>query len=244
MSGAAESAVIDLESARVAGRVGVGLAVERARLALVDAEGKLEWRVRARLELDGFVVASTAGSVDAVVAGYVDRPDAVVLRTELSPLERPRGLRELCGMTPPVPALVVAVGGGGHAVRRALSAGARAVVRETDVERALVPSLLAMLAGQVCSPAEVGEEFDRPVFSYRERQVLDFVARGLTNQEIAEKLYLAESTVKSHLSTSFRKLGVKSRAQAASLVLDPSARADLGLMPTVDEELSAFAVGA
>ena len=46
------------------------------------------------------------------------------------------------------------------------------------------------------------------------------VAMGFTNGEIARKLYLAESTVKSHLSSIFEKLGVRSRGEAAELVLD------------------------
>ena len=51
--------------------------------------------------------------------------------------------------------------------------------------------------------------------------MLDHVAAGLTNSEIAESLFLSESTVKSHLSSAFAKLGVRSRREAAALVLDP-----------------------
>jgi DNA-binding NarL/FixJ family response regulator len=62
---------------------------------------------------------------------------------------------------------------------------------------------------------------EKPAFSHREKQVLRLVADGLTNSEIAERLFLSESTVKSHLSTAFAKLGVRSRKEAAALVLDP-----------------------
>jgi DNA-binding NarL/FixJ family response regulator len=69
------------------------------------------------------------------------------------------------------------------------------------------------------------------VFSYREKQVLELVLAGLTNGEIAGRLYLSESTVKSHLASSFRKLGVSSRVEAARRVLDPDSGLDLSLQP-------------
>jgi DNA-binding NarL/FixJ family response regulator len=59
------------------------------------------------------------------------------------------------------------------------------------------------------------------VFSHRERQVLALLVRGLGNRQIASHLFLAESTVKSHLSSAFQKLGVRSRKEAAALLMDP-----------------------
>jgi DNA-binding NarL/FixJ family response regulator len=59
------------------------------------------------------------------------------------------------------------------------------------------------------------------VLSHREREILELVATGLTNRQIADRLFVAESTVKSHLSSSLHKLDVRSRAEAAALLLDP-----------------------
>jgi predicted transcriptional regulator len=56
------------------------------------------------------------------------------------------------------------------------------------------------------------------------------VAAGLTNGEIADSLFLSESTVKSHLSSAFAKLGVRSRKEAAALVLDPEQGLGAGLL--------------
>jgi DNA-binding NarL/FixJ family response regulator len=58
-----------------------------------------------------------------------------------------------------------------------------------------------------------------PALSQREKEILALVAAGLTNGQIATRLYLAESTVKTHLSSAFRRLGVRSRREAAALVL-------------------------
>jgi DNA-binding NarL/FixJ family response regulator len=65
--------------------------------------------------------------------------------------------------------------------------------------------------------------------SMREKQVLSMLVMGFTNAEIAAKLFLAESTVKSHLSSSYTKLGVRSRKDAATMILDPVA----GLAPGI-----------
>jgi DNA-binding NarL/FixJ family response regulator len=57
-----------------------------------------------------------------------------------------------------------------------------------------------------------------PALSYREKEVLELAAGGLTNSQIASRLFLAESTVKTHLSSAFRRLGVSSRREAAALM--------------------------
>ncbi len=58
--------------------------------------------------------------------------------------------------------------------------------------------------------------------SPRETDVLDCLARGLTNSEIAAELHLSTSTVKSYLSTAFQKIGASNRTQAAMYVLTTS----------------------
>ena len=57
-----------------------------------------------------------------------------------------------------------------------------------------------------------------PALSHRERQILGLVLAGLSNAQIAERLYLAPSTVKTHISTAYRRLGVHSRREATAAV--------------------------
>ena len=84
-------------------------------------------------------------------------------------------------------------------------------------------------AGLSALPVPLRNALDRPAFSHREREVLRRAIAGKSNSEIAEGMFLAQSTVKSHLSSAYRKLGACGRKEAASLVLDP----DEGLLEVV-----------
>jgi DNA-binding NarL/FixJ family response regulator len=108
----------------------------------------------------------------------------------------------------------------GTGVRRGLDAGADAIVFEGELEWTLAPAVSAVASGQSVVPRTHRASVERPAFSHRERQVLSGVARGLTNAQIAAELYLAESTIKSHLSSAFSKFGVRSRKEAATLFLE------------------------
>jgi DNA-binding NarL/FixJ family response regulator len=108
----------------------------------------------------------------------------------------------------------------GTGVRRALDAGADGVVFDSELEATLAVAVRAVASGQSVVPRKLRASVERPAFSHRERQVLSFVSRGFTNAQIAEQLFLSESTIKSHLSSAFAKFGVRSRKEAAALFLE------------------------
>jgi DNA-binding NarL/FixJ family response regulator len=128
-------------------------------------------------------------------------------------------------------ALIAVVGSDGRraAVRRAMGWGAGAFVTLDRLDEALIPSLGAALTGQLVVPGGRARQPDSQALSVRERQVLALVVMGMTNAEIAAKLFLAESTVKSHLSSAFTKLGVGSRNEATAMILDPDSGVGAGI---------------
>jgi DNA-binding NarL/FixJ family response regulator len=131
-----------------------------------------------------------------------------------------------------------------RAIRDALGAGARGYVAVEHLEERLMPTLRAVCAGQLAIPAEMGHQMGRPRLSPREKQIMAMVVMGFTNREIANKLYLAETTVKSHLSSAFEKLGVRSRQEATALILDSNDGLGTGILKITEERSeSAFAVG-
>ena len=107
-----------------------------------------------------------------------------------------------------------------RAVRRLLDVGIDGVVFADELEEALAPTVAAVFAGQMVVPREMRQAIQKPSLSTRERQILAMVMIGLTNQEIGARMFLAESTVKSHLSSAYTKLGVRSRSEAVAVITD------------------------
>lgn len=199
-------------------------------MALVAGHEVTRRRASAVLAREGIQVEAVAATVSQLAAAQdAGGVSAVVFACDATALERPSELELLRLVLPSAHVLVVCPGEDRRAVRAALAAGADAYVDEAALDMALPAALQAVASGQVCVPRAVRDVLGRPALSHREKQVLQLVSRGCTNGEIAARLFLAESTVKSHLSSSFRKLGVSSRTEAAAVVLDPDSGVELSL---------------
>jgi DNA-binding NarL/FixJ family response regulator len=108
-----------------------------------------------------------------------------------------------------------------RSARELLGAGIEGLVLSETMDASLVLGVQGALTGQLSLPAELREHLARPRLSAREKQILAMVVMGFTNADVATKLFISESTVKSHLATAFVKLGVRSRTEASALILDP-----------------------
>jgi DNA-binding NarL/FixJ family response regulator len=153
-----------------------------------------------------------------------DPPDALVLAGNPRRPELLAALRRARRQAPESRIVIVATGDDQSSLlaRSALNAGADAFVPPGAADGALAAAVHAVLAGMVCVPREARRLVAKPTFSHREKEVLALVVAGLSNREIAGRLFLAESTVKSHLISAFAKLGVRSRKDAAAILLDPA----------------------
>jgi len=204
-----------------------------ARIALCVSDEAIQTRVEEILAEAGHEVVDVSASLEALIASArVTDPQVVVLVSAFEPFGPSSAIRLLRAQLGDIPLVIVASGGIGRAARKIVLAQADGLVHASELESALAASISCVLADQLCVPSSLREALAAPVFSYREKQVLELVLGGLTNGEIAARLYLSESTVKSHLASSFRKLGVSSRAEAARRVLDPDTGLDLALAPT------------
>jgi DNA-binding NarL/FixJ family response regulator len=119
---------------------------------------------------------------------------------------------------------------GSSASRLLLAAGAAGLVQQERAARSLVPTIEAVRAGQITVPSRRALSGVQPGLSTREKQVMGLVALGFSNGEIASRLFVAESTIKSHLSSAFGKLGVRSRHEAVDLIVNPAFGLSIGIM--------------
>lgn len=176
----------------------------------------------------GLEVAGEAGSVaEALRRIEATSPDVAVLDVRLPDGDGIDLCREVRSRHPEIACLILTAYDDDEALRAAALAGASGYVLKDVRSAALIDGIRAAAAGRSVQssqsmrqaaaslvPAE-GSHDDGAHLSYRERQVLELIADGLTNREIGEHLGLAEKTVKNYVSTLLAKLGMVRRTQAA-----------------------------
>jgi two-component system response regulator DesR len=210
------------------GRLSAGIATTDRELAALLA---------GLLNEAGLTVSHSAAGAAELIAACTGRvPDAVVLAGDVGAPERVNEIRRLRDGLPRAVVVIAATARDGNGVRSALRAGATGFVLTSRLAPTLAITVRAACAGQLAVPQDLLDHIAPPVFSAREKQVLGMVILGFMNQEIAAKLHLTESTVKSHLGSAFRKLGVRSRQEAAALILDSRSGLGAGILTIPADE--------
>lgn len=141
-------------------------------------------------------------------------------------------IAKLVDRFPDTPVAVISGSAQNSDIRAAIQSGARGFIPKTATGDYLAHALKLLLAGGTSVPTEIllgGDSAEQqpppsnasgvaawlPLLTQREQDVLKGVARGLSNKEIGRELNLAEVTIKLHLRGVFRKMGARSRADAA-----------------------------
>ncbi len=178
------------------------------------------------------VVAQGASADEAIAIAGQQLPDVLLLDVSL-PGGGVNALRQIAASFPVVKVIMLTVSQDEEDVTAALRGGARAYVlkgvaaRElADIVRSVAggdvyvtPSLAATLLFDLSSPAPTSAKTPRLIdeLTERERQILEGVAEGDSNKEIAAHLVLSEKTVKHHMTNILQKLQVRNRVEAALL---------------------------
>ena len=188
-------------------------------LAVIADDDRLAARATAALEREGLHVRVEAeGRGAEALENLARRPTLAIIRCPYDRRALDRILRRARQALRGAIVVVVIPAGGRTDIGLALTSGADVLVHEANLEAVLGPAVRAAASGQASAPAELLRLTQPPALSHRERQILGLALAGLSNAEIAERLHLAPTTVKSHLSGAFRRLGVHSRREATALV--------------------------
>jgi DNA-binding NarL/FixJ family response regulator len=161
--------------------------------------------------------------------GY-DEPDVVVLDVRLPGGSGIEACREIRSRFPDVKVLMLTSFADEEALMAAILAGASGYVLKRVKSNELVTDIRKVGAGESLLDADMTERlFERlrsgpqedPLLSRlsrQERTIVDHIAAGLTNRQIAEEMFLAEKTVKNYVSNLLSKMGMSRRSEAAAYV--------------------------
>jgi two-component system response regulator DevR len=199
------------------------------RLFLVDDHEVVRRGLRELLETDGdLVVVGEAGSAaEALVRILPASPDVVILDARLPDGSGIDVCREVLSHDPSIAALVLTSYDDDTALSSAVLAGASGYLLKDIKGNGLITAVKRVAAGEQLIGtgdiarirrrwARVAEDDQRlGRLTAQEQRILDQMALGLTNRQIAEQLSLAEKTVKNYVSGVLAKLGLSSRTQAA-----------------------------
>lgn len=204
---------------------------ERARITVLVADDHAEFRagVRALLSTveDMELVAEAATGEEAVAQAPAVQPDVVLMDLNMPSIDGIEATRAIVGSSPHIAVIVLTMFDDHDLVFAALRAGARGYLLKGADRGELVRAVRSVAGGGAvfgpeiarrligffgARPAVESEAF--PELTDREREILELVAQGLSNQDITERLVVSPKTVRNHVSNIFSKLQVRDRSEA------------------------------
>ena len=207
----------------------------KLRVLIADDQPLMRAGFKAVLEATGEmeVVGEAGDGLQAIQAAREVRPDVVLMDVRMPNLDGIEAIRRLPGQR----VLVLTTFGLDDYIVDALRAGASGFITKDVPADELVRAVRVVAAGDaLLTPAVTRQLLDRvarrlpaPVSSCpetldelteREREVLELLARGMSNAEIAAALVVGEATVKTHVSNVLMKLGLRDRVQAVVLAYE------------------------
>ena len=194
------------------------------RVVIADDHRLMLDGVRRALEADGGfeIVGETLDGAEVLAIVARTHPDLVVLDVRMPRMDGLACLDEIVRRFPKIKVVMLSASTSPDLIAAALRRGASAYLAKS-VEPADLPSTLRqVLEGNVWSGSETSAEKDSASanalgLTERESTIVQALARGLSNDEIAKELWVTPQTVKFHLTNIYRKLGAKNRTQATRI---------------------------
>ena len=201
------------------------LTVSPIRILSVDDHPLMRDGIAAmiRSQPDMVLVADAAGGGDAVVRFREHHPDVVLLDLRLPDMSGIDALIAIRSQFPEARVIMLTTFEGDVEIQRALAAGARGYLLKSMPPSELLKSIREVHAGRKRIPpeiaAQVAEHMSDESLTAREIEVLQQVAAGKRNRDIADGLFISEETVKVHVKHIMEKLGARDRTVAVAIAV-------------------------
>lgn len=195
------------------------------KVLVVDDHPVVRVGLRTMLESEAniSVVGMAASAREALTALQQCAPDVVLMDLRMPEMEGTAAIRELRRIQPKLPILVLTNYETDTYIVDALEAGAMGYLLKSTPQAELVSAVEKVYANQRVIPpgiaARLFENMGRDELSARELEVLALVARGLSNKEIADTLFISDKTVRNHVASCLVKLGVADRTGAVTCAI-------------------------
>jgi len=175
-------------------------------------------------EADLQIVGEAANAADAVAQYAKLKPDVTLMDGQLPDRHGVEAVEEIIAQDANARIVLLSVDETEEDIHRAISAGAKSYLPKSVSRDELLLAIRSVAAGKTYFPHEVAQHLaqreSRPCLTRRELQVLQLVAQGKANKQIASELKLAEVTVKVHVSSILEKLDAPDRTRATTLAVE------------------------
>ncbi len=195
------------------------------RILTVDDHPLLREGIAAlvKAEPDMELVAEAADGEEAIKQFRLHHPDVTLMDVQMPNVNGIEAISRIRREFPDAKIIVLSTYSGDVQVLRAIEAGARGYILKAHVRRELLEAIRSVHAGHKRIPPEVAAELAEHAadddLSSREFDVLRLVAAGSGNKQIADRLCIEETTVKSHIRSILSKLGANDRTHAVTIGL-------------------------
>ena len=169
------------------------------------------------------IVAEAENGLEAVRLARELRPDLVILDLRMPVMDGATAAKEILGADPTAKIMLLTSYATAAEVKVALDAGVLGAVVKDCSSETLIEAIRATAHGEKFVSQEIAdiiaEKQLTPTLSPRQKNILRLVAKGFSNDEIAEQIGITRHGVKAHLAIAFERLGVASRAEAAAMAV-------------------------
>jgi two-component system response regulator NreC len=182
------------------------------RVVLADDHDLVRTCIRTLLASHGIDVVAEAGDGRSLLRDVREhRPDVALVDVSMPLLDGIEATRRIGKLSSETRVVILTMHPDAHLARRARSAGAWGYVVKDETSDRLIEVIERVMAGERCITA--GDSEDHDVLTTREREVLQLIAEGKRNQEIAAIMSRSIHTVRSHRARLMRKLGARSATE-------------------------------